>query len=500
MKKTIAEIIQLRKKEQSNETALMFADYNQQVSFGQLADSVSSYAEFLVHNKICQGKKIALLAKDCRKTSLVYLACAWIGSQVVVLDPDAGRERLDSVFTSVPFDLLICEQAYAALIQGFKGKVVFIEEGSGIHQLPLSAQEYALKEIEVTASPEDDLILLNTSGSTGNPKVVRIHHEAIIVNALAVGNFLKIGPNDRFLSLTPTTHAHGFYNGLLMPLIIGASSVMIDAMTVFHAPKFWSIVNRNRVTVCNIVPTIVEMLLSMKIKPLAGENEILRFFICGTAPLNEQSRKSFEKACSIPVLCQYGLTETLINSIEPLEGNHPEGSVGKPLDNNISLEDNEIIISGASVTHGYFNQPELTDQVLKGGRFYTGDLGRFDKDGFLYIIGRKKDIIIKGGKNILASDVERVLSKHSAVHEAAVVGLPDDFYGEEVFAAVVLKENTPIEEIISFSRESLAAYQVPKAIFVVKQFMRGPTGKPLKNEIKKLCQEQWNRRRNNDNG
>lgn len=479
--------------------AIVFPDYKQSVTFDEIDQNTDQFACFLFDLKIKKGQCVGMLLKDSRKASLAFLSLAKIGASAVPLDPDSSKDRVKEAALFLDIQYFLVEEKYRSLVDNDHIQVIVLKEQEGITFLPPQVSAMPKQwQSPVVIECQDDLICMSTSGSTGHPKVVRMAHQGIIANALAVKEHLRITDGDRFLSLTPMSHAHGFYNGLLMPMCCGASSIMIDAMTVFHVPQFWNTVKDHRISIVNIVPTIVEMLINMKAVFASANNSTLRFMICGTAPLKEERRDIFESTNGVKVICQYGLTETLINAIELLDGRRVIGSVGKPVGVKIQILDErfdplpvnsvgEIAISGPSVTRGYYGQDGLNQTVFHQGSFLTGDLGRLDNEGFLFIEGRKKDLIIKGGKNIAPIEVERVLLSHPAVEEASVVGLADDFYGEEIYAFVTLKDPEAIEqELLVYCQKRIPLFLCPKGIFMLDQLPKGPTGKFQKNKLKEI--------------
>jgi len=486
---TIADVLKYNAQLYPAREAIVFPDYKESITFADLDVHTNQFANFLIDLKIKKGQCVGLLLKDSRKLSLAILSLAKIGARAVPLDVDLPKEKLEELIKFIDIRSIIVEEKYQALAGNNSFQRVILKPQEGITSLPQTGERPKQFLSPVAVERQDDLICMGTSGSTGSPKLVRIHHQGIIANASAIKEHLRIIELDRFLSLTPLTHTHGFYNGLLMPMCCGATSVIIDGVSVFHIPRFWGIVRDYRISIVNIVPTIIEMLMNMKVFSNPEQKATLRFMICGTAPLKEDRREVFERANNIKVVCQYGLTETLINAMELLDGKRIKGSVGVPVAGEVKiLDDGEIAISGPSVTNGYYGQEELNKTVFQQGAFLTGDLGRIDEQGFLFIEGRKKDLIIKGGKNISPLEAERVLSAHPAVQEVSVIGLPDEFYGEEVYAFVTLKGPQVTEqELFAFCQKGdLPLFICPKSIFIIDDLPKGPTGKIQKKKLKEL--------------
>jgi len=222
--------------------------------------------------------------------------------------------------------------------------------------------------------------------------------------------------------------------------------------------------------------------------------------MCGSAPVPAEVIKRFEETFGCLVIEGYGLSESTCRStFNPPDTRRRQGSCGLPIGNEMRVVDEndkdvedgtlgEIVLRGENILKGYYKNPTATAEAFRNGWFHTGDIGYRDRDGFYFIVDRKSDMIIRGGENIYPREIDEVLYQHPAIASAAAVGMPDDLYGEEVTAFVVLKESTSatVEEIITFCQERLADYKCPKTIRIVKEIPKGPTGKLLKRELAKM--------------
>jgi len=223
----------------------------------------------------------------------------------------------------------------------------------------------------------------------------------------------------------------------------------------------------------------------------------LRFAMCGSAPVPAEVLKRFEETFNCLVIEGYGLSESTCRStFNPPDERRRAGSCGLPIGNEMSVVDEEdrevpdgtlgeIVLRGENILKGYYKNSDATETAFRNGWFHTGDIGYRDKDGFYYIVDRKSDMIIRGGENIYPREIDEVLYEHPAVAAAAVVGIPDQLYGEDVAAFIVLKEGATSTEdaIVSFCRQQLADYKCPKTVRFVKEIPKGPTGKLLKREL-----------------
>ncbi|HET6547523.1 MAG TPA: long-chain fatty acid--CoA ligase, partial [Solirubrobacter sp.] len=333
---------------------------------------------------------------------------------------------------------------------------------------------------------DDTAIILYTSGTTGTPKGAELTHDNLFRNAEVTARTLADATEeDVILGALPLFHAFGQTCAMNVAVLVGGLLTLIPR---FHPGKALEIIKRDRVTVFEGVPTMYHGMLNVP-----GEHDVssLRLCISGGAAMPVEVMRQFEEQFGCIILEGYGLSET-----SPVASfNHPDrerkpGSIGTPIEGvEMKLDGDEevgeIAIRGHNVMKGYWNRPDATDDVMRDGWFHTGDMARLDEDGYFFIVDRKKDMIIRGGYNVYPREVEEVLYEHPAVSEAAVVGVPDESMGEEVGAAVVLKDgaDASAEEIRAFVKERVAAYKYPRKIWFPDELPKGPTGKILKREI-----------------
>ena len=350
--------------------------------------------------------------------------------------------------------------------------------------------------------------IVHTSGSTGRPKGVMLSHRNILADCYYIVDWMGFGPGDRSLCILPLYHTNAEMHSVIAALVAGASVVVPRR---FSASAFWTLAAETGATYCSAAPTVLYILLEAHRASGAAAPPAhgLRLFICGSSPLPTPLLEAFERTFGAVVIEGYGLTETVcrvaFNPVPPPEAFRPGredgyrrfGSVGRAIgDSRIAVVDDdgrpvapgdrgEIVLKGAAVTRGYFNDPEATEAAFRDGWFLTGDIGRMDADGYLYVVDRKKDLIIRGGQNVYPREVDEVLLRHPQVGEAAVVGVGDAKYGEEVEAFVVPVEGAaPTEsEIIDFCRRRLAAYKCPKTVRFIEAMPKGPTGKLLRRRL-----------------
>jgi long-chain acyl-CoA synthetase len=341
---------------------------------------------------------------------------------------------------------------------------------------------------------DDTAVILYTSGTTGQPKGAELTHGNLKRNAEASASLFGLDESIVVLGALPLFHSFGQTCGMNATISRGGCLSLIPR---FDPAKALEIIQRDRVKVFEGVPTMYGAMLHL---PDRTDYDTSSLEICasGGAALPVELLRGFDEAFNCKVLEGYGLSET-----SPVASfNHPDkerkpGSIGTPIagvemkvvdedDNDLPTgEVGEIVIRGHNVMKGYWNKPDATAEVMKNGWFHSGDMAKVDEDGYFFIVDRKKDMIIRGGYNVYPREIEEVLYEHPAVREAAVVAVPHDDLGEEVGAAVVLKDGEELDaaELQAFVKENVAAYKYPRRIWFVDELPKGPTGKILKREI-----------------
>ncbi|MBI5106709.1 MAG: long-chain fatty acid--CoA ligase [Solirubrobacterales bacterium] len=346
----------------------------------------------------------------------------------------------------------------------------------------------------VARDGSDDAVILYTSGTTGKPKGAQLTHDNLRSNVEAVMGLFTFSEEDVVLGALPLFHSFGQTCSLNSCVRAGG---LLSLLPRFEPGKALEILQRDAVTIFMGVPTMYGALLHDPGREGADLSK-LRLCVSGGASLPVELMRAFEDAFGCIILEGYGLSET-----SPVASfNHPDrerkpGSIGTPIrgvemkvvdDEEQDLpagEVGEIVIRGHNVMKGYWQQPEATESCMKGGWFHTGDMAKVDEDGYFFIVDRKKDLIIRGGYNVYPREIEEVLYEHPAVREAAVIGVPHEEWGEEVGAAVALKEGESAdpEELKAFVKDQVAAYKYPRQVWIVDDLPKGPTGKILKREI-----------------
>ncbi|MEA2409353.1 MAG: long-chain acyl-CoA synthetase [Thermoleophilaceae bacterium] len=348
----------------------------------------------------------------------------------------------------------------------------------------------------VERSEDDTAVILYTSGTTGKPKGAELTHSNLHKNSAGVSEKLgELTEEDVLVGALPLFHSFGQTCTMNSAVFVGATVTMLPR---FDPEKALEIIARDKVTIFQGVPTMYNAMLHSESADDA-DCSTLRTCMSGGAAMPAELMRAFEEKFGCIILEGYGLSET-----SPVASfNHPDkerkpGSIGTPIegvemqvwdDDGNELEQGEvgeIVIRGHNIMKGYWNRDDANKEAITDdGWFRTGDMAKVDEDGYFFIVDRKKDLIIRGGYNVYPREIEEVLYEHPAIQEAAVVGVPHDELGEEVGAAVVLKqgESLDADELKSYVKEQVAAYKYPRTVWFVDELPKGPTGKILKREI-----------------
>ena len=342
-------------------------------------------------------------------------------------------------------------------------------------------------------TPEDISLFLHTSGTTSRPKGVPLSHANLCASISNISRTYELESSDTSLLVMPLFHVHGLMSATLSTLATGGT-VAFPPGGKFSASVFWPSAVRAKATWFSAVPTIHQILLSRASDEYPSDSPpSLRFIRSCSASLAPAVLERLESSFKAPVLEAYAMTEAahqMTSNPLPKFGDRRPGSVGLPQQVEVTILDEkdqavetgavgEVCIRGPNVTKGYQNNPAANETAFSSGWFHTGDQGKLDKDGYLTLTGRIKELINRGGEKISPLEVDAILLSHSAVTEAVSFAVPDDKYGEEVNAAVIFKkgESATEEELLSFAKEKLATFKLPKKLFICDDLPRTATGK-----------------------
>lgn len=406
----------------------------------------------------------------------------------LLLLPAEGNTAAETAAAKIGLPVAKCR--FSILSEG-TGSIEFVSESPGF-DLGLDKGETDI-EAELSCDLHDDMALfLHTSGTTSRPKGVPLTQLNLATSTLHIRETYEFSTSDATVITLPLFHVHGLVAGLLSSLISGAS-VVLPAAGRFSASTFWTDMRTYGATWYTAVPTIHQILLERHATKPEGQYPELRFIRSCSASLAPIVLERLESAFGAPVLEAYAMTEAshqMTSNPLPHSGRRKASSVGKATGIELTILDEngvpqpqgctgEVCIRGANVTKGYQNNPEANESAFQFGWFHTGDLGYLDEEGYLFLKGRIKELINRGGEKISPFEVDAVLLSHPSVAQAVAFAVPDEKYGEEVNAAVVPVEGVSLmeEDVISTCKKNLAAFKVPKRVFVTDSLPKTASGK-----------------------
>ena len=443
----------------------------------QLLNRVRMAARQLQDLGIGPGDVVALQLTN-RVEFVVLLFAAWrLGATVTPVNPS------------------LTDVEAVRQLQDSGARLLVVEDGTAVmaHEVAvLAVGELYEGTTEPDQAPLLDpatlALLIYTSGTTGVPKGVMLDH-ANIDAMVEMGRLaLEVGPAGRCLLILPLFHVNGIVVSVLLPLLVGASVVIAGR---FDPHTFFDLVETERPTFFSAVPTIYGMLAALP-DDVRPDTSSLRFGVCGAAPASAELLTRFEARYGFPLVEGYGLSEgTCGSTINPVAGPRRAGTVGLPFPGQeiriIDADgseaapgtDGEVVVRGPNVMRGYLGRPDETARVIVDGWLHTGDVGHLDAEGYLTLVGRSKDMIIRGGENIYPKEIEDVLAGDPAVLEAAVIGVPDEKWGEVVVAYLQPRPGAIVDPsaLKALCARSLTGYKRPTAFFVVEAIAKNAVGK-----------------------
>lgn len=481
MSRTLRDVLAGHVARQPERPFLIAPETGRVLSYREIDRQARILARFLSACGLRRGDKVALYLHNGYQTALLFLA-AMIGGYVIApLNLLAGRSQLAYVLEHCDCKLLFTAREYekplAEALAEVKRpiEVIVIDPDAGALFVE---KRIPKKELE-TVTPDDPALLMYTSGTTGTPKGALLTHANLIAGGRSAAGWHGLGPEDRCLSSLPIYHINGQVIATVTPFVSGGSLI---APRRFSVSNWWELVERHQATWINMVPTIIAYLLNAADARRAYRFPQVRFGRCASAPLPPEQHRAFERTFGVSVIECMGMTETssvaFANPQDPAKRKY--GSLGLPCGVEAKVLDNEILLRGPNVMASYYKSPEQTAKAVDAdGWLRTGDLGHRDADGYYYISGRLKELIIKGGENIAPREIDEALLRHPAVLEAAAVGVPDPNYGQDIRACVVLKPgmHATVDELHEFCLAELGRYKTPREFRIVAELPKGPSGK-----------------------
>ena len=478
----------------AEKTALFWGE--REYSFAQVRHLARRAAACLAGEfGVRKGDRVGVWLKNCPEFVITLLGVLETGAVFVPINNFLKPDEVSFILADAGIDLLVTDADLGSHFRSLATarpslrlcKVEAFEPG-------LTQEEPGvLTNVEVTES--DLAVLIYTSGTTGRPKGAMLSHGNLLHNVESCRLILRVVQFDRFVVLLPLFHSYMLTVGLLLPLLVGGSIVLVKSV---HPVRnlLQEIIQRE----ATILPAIPPFYRSLVAAPLPGPLP-LRLCISGAAPLPVPLLEEFEAKFQIPLIEGYGLSEASpVVTKNPLDGRRRPGSIGLPIPHvEVSIQDEsgrllgpeetgEVCVRGGNVMLGYWNQPAETAKVMRHGWLLTGDIGRRDGDGFFYITDRKKDMLLVNGINVYPREIEDVLYRCPGVKEAAVIGKPDARRGEQAVAFVSLQEGVALneKEVLQAVRRQLADYKVPRRVVFLPALPRNAAGKILKTALRAI--------------
>lgn len=490
----VAEKLEETARKYPEKVAIIVRD--EKFAFAEVNEKVTRLADHMRREGIREGDRVALLLPNSLAFALSYYATQRAGAVTVVLDARLRGRELASVVKDADLSLLVTHKRLLGEVREALEELepipLWVVEGEGDESFEKRLAPARLDFVPPRREPRDDAIILYTSGTTGEPKGVVLDSINLAQFPMVTREVWKTDSRTVWGCILPMSHISGpiYLNEIVDK---GCSMVIFDQ---FNPVSLLEGIERHRITVFHGVPTIFQLMLGLpNLKDYDTKSVELAAMMGTTVPVSLM--RAFKAAQPhVKVFQGYGLTETspLITATEPERADEKMASIGRAVPGvEVKIVDEsgrevgegeagEIVTRGPHVMKGYFRRPGETAERIRGGWLYTGDIGRRDREGYYYHLGRKDDLIITGGLNVYPAEIENMLYEHPAVQDVVAFPIPDEKRGKVIGAAVVLRPGTSVaeKELLSFLRANLAIFKVPQKIVIRESLPRTSTGKPIR--------------------
>lgn len=507
---SLPELLQQSTKKYPTKIALSF--YHKKISYTELSMLTTVFASALQQAHVKKDDRVAIMLPNCPQYVISYYGTLTAGAIVTQINPMLVERELQYILQDSGAESIVIFDALLPRLKAIQAEtnvknviVVSLQPTDNNFAPDKTFDEFMHTGNGVVTAPvidpaEDVAVLQYTGGTTGRSKGAMLTHQNLIANIYQSAEFYKDDiqyGEERCLTVIPLFHVFGMTVCMNYNILTGSTSILLPK---FDIEEVLQTIKTERPTMFPGVPT---MYVALTHHPEAEKYGIDTIRICnsGSAPMPVELLKEFERKTGAKILEGYGLSEASpVTHCNPPFAERKPGTIGigypnteyKVVDLATGLEEvkpgelGELIIRGPQVMKGYWNMPEETNNTLRNGWLFTGDIARMDDEGYVSIVDRKKDMIIAGGFNIYPRDIEEILYEHPAVQEAVVVGVPDEYRGETVKAVLVLKsgKKASAEEIIQYCKENMSAYKVPRVIEFRAELPKTSVGKILRRVIK----------------
>jgi long-chain acyl-CoA synthetase len=440
------------------------------------------------------GDRVGIWLKNCPEFVSGLFGILSAGGVVVPINNFLKAQEVEYILRDAGIRVLITEQSLSDALAQLTSRVpelrlVHVHDFLGLEKSAEGSPHACPRTVQ------DLAVIIYTSGTTGRPKGAMLSHGNLLHNVESCRQVMEAVSYDRFVVLLPMFHSFMLCVGILLPLIVGGSIVLVRSV---HPPKnILQEITQHEATILPAIPQLFRALANAPVPP----NLPLRLCISGAAPLPREIQKEFNAKFPVPLIEGYGLSEASpVVSLNPIRGPWKIGSIGKAIpDVEVSVQNDtgdllpvgevgEICVRGGNVMAGYWNQPEETAKALRNGWLLTGDVGYCDADDYFYITDRKKDMLLVNGINVYPREIEEVIYQFPGIKEAAVVGVPDPRKGEQPIAFAVADDGAALDEkaLLQFVRGKLADYKVPRKVVFLPNLPRNATGKTLKTALRQM--------------
>lgn len=504
------ELITFQAKKRGKKVALFVDD--EKITYGDILEAVDKLAAFLSDKGVKKGDKVAFFLRNSPEFIYSIFAASKLGAIVVPINTFLKEDELSYILEDSGSSVLIASSIHEKVVNSSKASTLcrfILWEGDSSAQ---GEQHYAFDEalkiessvVQTPTALEDTAVIIYTSGTTGKPKGAMLSHKNIFSNARSGQKTIKVKPKDRGIVFLPMFHSFTFTIAIMLPMYVGMSIVIIKSIQPFS--NIFKQTLLKRVTLFFGIPDVYNALAKAKLPWYFMWFNNIRAFISGAAALQPKTLDAMAKKFKRATLLEgYGLSEASPAVSMNTFKKQKAGSVGTALygyEIKIVDEDmievhrgaiGDIIVKGDNIMQGYLNRPTATDETIINGWLLTGDVGYMDDEGFLFIVDRKKDLIISKGINIYPREIEEVIDLYDGVGVSAVIGINDEKSGEVPVAYVELEEGVEsLDEVglKKYMREQLANYKIPKQIHVIQALPKNATGKVLKRVLKESLRDE----------
>ncbi|MED4582362.1 long-chain-fatty-acid--CoA ligase [Brevibacillus choshinensis] len=469
-------------------------------TYAELDQQVEFLAASLAKRGIGKGDAVALLVDNRPHFVSAYYAILRVGAAVVPMNPIYTPREIGYILSNSKAKAVIALSALEPVLSELQDQLsdlellIYTEAAGDALTVDQLIQEQETEYDEPERDENDLAVILYTSGTTGQPKGAMLSHKNMDSNAEAMGILFELEPDDRMVAVLPMFHVFCMTVCLNGPIRSGATILIVQR---FHPVEVVNVLRDQKASCFAGVPTMYNYMLQL---PTATRADFATIRVCcsGGASMPVELLHKFEEKYGVKIMEGYGLSEAApATAFNPIRGTRKPGSVGidlpgvinkviDPEGNEVTRgEVGELVVFGPNVMLGYLGLPEETNAALRNGWLHTGDLARMDEEGYVYIVDRKKDMILVDGYNVYPREVEEVLYQHPAIIEAAVIGIPDEVHGEAVKAFVALKEiAVSQEDIVAFCTDKLAKYKIPRQVEFVAELPKNSTGKILRRSLR----------------